>query len=354
MTTPYFQSVLSAFSQMNTNQLHLLLMDDGLYEDTTKDIFLGEIQLIFDAHKHSGDTELVYYHGQCGSTECTNCGMKGYRFVGNHSKNYFDLLFLIEGDKIKEIFCCSEFKTDQGCDELGQKATIYINRDDQVGFVKTPRYWHNLNLAMQALSEIKTTPLRLISLDEVEYWLDRYKDVYDAVGGYDFFMPTMKWTPFTELYSELKEIADFVSANRSEILSAAEGMELIHDEETLIAWLCKYDTFFRSIPIGVTLSWAFRKDEAEMLEHSPVLFADSDIIRLRKIIAYQDAQNDLMLRKYGIYTMEEQIEIINGPEYYKDDFLSSLQFHLTKREEAREMGVKLPLYVNSDHSGQEQ
>lgn len=127
----YSESILRYFTSMDIAKLRLHLKDEYSYQDTTKEIFLNDIESVFEAHKDSGDTELIAYEGACaGSNICDNCGMTGFRFVGNHSKNYMDLLFEIEGDDIKDICDCMNFKTDVDIEDLGMKADIDVNLYD--------------------------------------------------------------------------------------------------------------------------------------------------------------------------------------------------------------------------------
>lgn len=127
----YIQSILNFFTSMDINSLRYFLKDEYTYEDTTKEIFLDKIESIFEAHRDCGDTELLLYKGACASTTCENCGMSGYRFVGNHSKNYMDLLFEIDGNDIRDIFECVQFKTDVNIENLGMKADIDVDLDEQ-------------------------------------------------------------------------------------------------------------------------------------------------------------------------------------------------------------------------------
>jgi hypothetical protein len=132
-TTTFIQTILSAFAAMDIDGLRLFLKDKYTYQETTKKIFLNKIEEVFEAYKNSGDTELLVYKGACsGSKKCDNCGKKGYRFVGNHSKNYMDLLFEIESDNIKDIFDCMHFKTDVDIENLGMKADIDVNLGEQI------------------------------------------------------------------------------------------------------------------------------------------------------------------------------------------------------------------------------
>ncbi|MBN2894048.1 MAG: hypothetical protein JXL97_19415, partial [Bacteroidales bacterium] len=97
MTSPnYLKSILHSFTQMKIHQLRYLLKDEYTYQETTKEIFLNEVESIFEAYRNSGDTELLLYPGVCNSKTCGNCGKMGYRFVGNFSKNHMDLIFEVE------------------------------------------------------------------------------------------------------------------------------------------------------------------------------------------------------------------------------------------------------------------
>lgn len=131
----YYQTILSYFISMDIDNLRVHLKDEYTYQDTTKEILLNEIEKIFEAYKNSGDTALTLYEGVCtGSIACDNCGKKGYRFVGNNSKNYMDLLFEIDGDDIMDIFECVQFKTDVDIEKLGIKADIDVDQ-----------YYHDIN-----------------------------------------------------------------------------------------------------------------------------------------------------------------------------------------------------------------
>lgn len=77
----YIKSVLHLFTQMDIDQLRCFLKDEYTYSETTKEIFLNEVESVFEAHRNSGDTELLLYPGICNGKTCENCGKKGYRFV---------------------------------------------------------------------------------------------------------------------------------------------------------------------------------------------------------------------------------------------------------------------------------
>jgi hypothetical protein len=117
---------------MDIAKLRLQLKDDYTYDETTKEIFLNKIESVFEAQKNLGDTELIIYKGACAGKKCDNCGKKGYRFIGNHSRSYIDLLFEIEGNEIKDITACAKFKTVVRIADLGIKFDIDVDLDAQI------------------------------------------------------------------------------------------------------------------------------------------------------------------------------------------------------------------------------
>ena len=189
----YIQTILRSFTAMGIKDLRFYLKDEYTYEDTTKEIFLNEVEKIFEAHRYSGDTELTIYEGACVGKRCDNCGKKGYRFVGNHSKNYMDLLFEIEGDDIKDIYSCSYFKPYAEIEGLQTKTDIYINLDERVTFIKPPGYSSKVYAATSAYSEIITSPSKRIDFEELSNWLDNHAYTYSYVGRQDVFSSQMKW-----------------------------------------------------------------------------------------------------------------------------------------------------------------
>ena len=110
-SSSYIQSIFSFFKALDIVNLRLHLKDQYTYQETTKDIFLDKVESLFLELKNCGDTALSVYEGSCSDKRCNNCSKNGFRFVGNISGNYFDLIFVVEGDDITNIFNCEEFET---------------------------------------------------------------------------------------------------------------------------------------------------------------------------------------------------------------------------------------------------
>jgi hypothetical protein len=94
------QTILNAFSFMDISILRNQLKEEYSYEDTSKEIFLKEIDKIFRRHKKSEGIKLFIYEGKCTDITFPGYGKRGYRFIGNCSRNYFDLIFDTENDDI--------------------------------------------------------------------------------------------------------------------------------------------------------------------------------------------------------------------------------------------------------------
>jgi len=57
----------------------------------------------------AGDTFLNCNTGFCNAEIC-NYKCSGFSFIGNHSKNYFDLIIDIKAGTVHDIYECSKFK----------------------------------------------------------------------------------------------------------------------------------------------------------------------------------------------------------------------------------------------------
>jgi len=339
--TSYLQTILNYFTSMNIDKLRFYLKEEYSYQDTTKEIFLSEIEEVFKAHKNSGDTKLLIYKGGCGSKYCGNCGVKGYRFVGNHSKNYIDLLFEMEGDDVKDICNCEEFKPYVEIDRLGIKESIYIDLDDQVTFNKTPEYWAKVYSARAAYSEIITSPPKQLDFEELSYWVDKHAVSDAAIGNYNIFKPDMKWSPFSKLYGELKEMRCYISDHLSEFIKANDSTNQIETEEKLIDWILKYEAVYFYEEESLDLKYSFRKEGENYIlnEQKLILFTGDEFFQTLTFIEFYQKHYDELLNKYNTYTKEEQMEAINKPNSHLEGVdIFSLRFHLGMRkvlEEAR-------------------
>ena len=331
---------------MDIKYLRTHLKEEYTYQDAPKEIFLNEIQAIFNAHINSGDSELVVFEGSCTNTFCDNCGQKGYRFVGNHSRNYFDLIFEVDGDDILDLLDCSVFETKEKMEDLGIRAGISINEDDLVTFVKTPEYLNKLNQALNAFDELITTPIRVVSFKQCRYWVEKHRFLSEAIEGDNLFAPQMRWSNFACLYSEVRAWCDFIITNLALIRKALKDIGRAKDEEEFINWIIQYEELVDQMPYNLKFSiereGEFYKTDLpdQFLLKGPEF---SDVFTF--VDKFFEHQNNL-LEKYSTYTMEEASEIFIRYGAEDDLKFTSLKFHFERRAEAKALGYEIPFFLN--------
>jgi hypothetical protein len=256
----------------------------------------------------------------------------------------------MKGEDVADICNCSEFATSIPTVGLNESTSIDINYDEQATFDRSPTYLAALAAALNAYEEMITSPPRVISVEDMQYWLSKHQFTFDAVGGYDIFMPLMKWTDFAMLYNTLNEVNNTLDAHGSVFQEAVGRLDLLVGEDAMIDWLRDY------APLHCQLSFEMRwgmfnnamgsENKAEL----KIVFEDSIFDLAFKFISFYDKNNDALIDKYCIYTQEEYQNIFNLGNDVNQDFLFSLQFHLDKRAEMRSMGIELPLYLLNENS----
>jgi len=332
---------------MNIDELQFYLKDEYSYQDTTKEVFLNEIARIFNEHKKAGDTELLIYQGKCAGEGCDNCNKGGYRFVGNHSSDYLDLIFVMDTDDIKDIFDCSGLKTIESHKELQDKASIDILSDDLITFNKTSEYWANVNAATAAYKEVMTACPRILTYDEMCYWLDRHAITIKDIANSDFINSRMRWGTFTKLYEKLSDFREYMAVYETAFSRANDSFKQVAEEKDLITWMLEYETMFSKVPYYFRFG-ILKDGEGYKSEHiDSIIFMGARFIEAFRFIANYYKHHLAVLNKYGIYTDDEIPEVIGHKEYdFKANPVYSLKFHLEKRVEAAGLGIHLPFSLN--------
>jgi hypothetical protein len=346
----YIKTILNAFSSMDIADLRKHLKEEYSYEDTTKKIFLDEIDRFFRRRKNANDSKLIIYEGKCRDDTCFNCDKRGYRFVGNRSRNYIDLVFVTKKDDIINIFSCKDFKTTTKIEDIGIKANIDINSDERNSFNKTPEYWAKVNAATTAWNEIITSPPRLINFDDLTHWVDKHSVTDELIGTYDSFNPVMKWTPFSMIYSELKEIRDYLAQNIDEIITANLLINNINTEAELIEWLLKYEEIGQGAPFYLKHTFHKEEDHYWWNYKNPIHFKDITFSQALDFLEYYQKHYKTIFDKYTTYTDEEislSYNMCDSKEETKN--LYSLRFHLENRKNLEAMGVHVPLYIDRNY-----
>ena len=95
-------AVLHFLQHLDIEMIDSVLDPNRTYQDFKKHIFIQKLNYAFNEFVQSGDTCLLYYPGFCNSLSC-DYKCTGFRFVGNHSGNYFDLIIKIKNGEVVDI-----------------------------------------------------------------------------------------------------------------------------------------------------------------------------------------------------------------------------------------------------------
>lgn len=341
------EQIINVFAEMNIAALEILLDDAKTYQDATKEVFLEKLEELFLTHKKLGDDFLIANTGKCGAENslCDNCGKTGYRFVGNHSNNYFDFVFELAGQNIIDIYDCSRFETPETIENLESKANLDFDEDEKAYFVKTPAYLSKVSATREAFSEINTTPPQLLDFEQLGYWVDKYAILSERIGEFEIFEPIMKWTPFVRLYSDLKEIKNYLDLNFKPIQNANEEYKTLQTEQNYIDWIVNYYAIFDPAPSDLKYSLTLEKSvvSCKIDNETTLLFQGHEFLEAYHFLKNYNTKNEELLKKYCVYNDEEYWEKWNDFDF-KDD-LSNLNYHLQQRDALAKIGIEIPFNI---------
>lgn len=321
----YLESILKYFSEMRVDILNYLLKAEYSYQDTTKETFLEKLEQLFLKHKNDGDNKLIIYPGQCAGVECDNCGKRGYRFVGDHTGNFIDFIFITDGDDVTDIFDCVKFQPDLPIKPMGGMDTFHFDYDDKVTFTKTPEYWSKVMAAQDAYNEIITSPPRLLDFDDVCYWLDKHADLNFRIGDYHFLAPSMKWSPFSELYATFVEYSAFIKTYGFETGSLYNAIKSAKTEEEEISWVLKNEVIFDKAPANFKFSFTSTKRGYLLESQEAYILTGKQFRQALKFLNTYDRKLNALLEKYNSFTYEEFLEALRSKKKYLELSLQNSQ-----------------------------
>ena len=93
---------------MDIEMLYLILDDKITYQNFSRNEFLLKLERVITDFKTNGDTFLNAIEGRC--SQCSK-DKSGFLFVGNNSKMFMNLLFDLSSGEVKDLYECSNFKT---------------------------------------------------------------------------------------------------------------------------------------------------------------------------------------------------------------------------------------------------
>ncbi|MBX2913665.1 MAG: hypothetical protein KF856_00200 [Cyclobacteriaceae bacterium] len=335
--------LVNGMASMNMDVLNTHLKEEYSYQDTTKEIFLSELNKLFTNYKSEGDTGFTIYKGKCSGKGCAGCGKNGFRFMGNVTRNYFSLLFITDGvGTVTDIYECNEFITAVKVENLEGANWIYIHADDKVHFNKTPEYRIKLNAAMAAYHEImhETDPLDFYTIDN---WLQKHAATAKSIES-PAETSGMKWRCFTSLYRQLTTLQNYIKSYEPLLEKANAEYRLITDEKSLLDWLLEYEPIFNKAPYKFCDVTKQTESSYTSNDLKKIVFTGTRYSTTFNFIASYRKNHTEMLNKYGTYTEEELMEVVGHEQYdYETNLAFSLKFHLERRAEIAKSDIVIPL-----------
>lgn len=104
-----YEAVVYFMAHLDIEMVSSFLDDDKTYQDFPKYLFLSKLLKVFEYFEKAGDRVLSIHKGGCAG--CSR-GCRGFTFLGKRG-DYMDILFLTEGNEIKDIHECSGFVNDE-------------------------------------------------------------------------------------------------------------------------------------------------------------------------------------------------------------------------------------------------
>ncbi|MBL0309015.1 MAG: hypothetical protein IPP77_04855 [Bacteroidetes bacterium] len=104
-----YEAVVYFMSHLDIEMVSSFLDDEKTYQDFQKYLFISKLIKAFEQFEKAGDKVLSLHKGSCGG--CSK-GCSGFTFLGKEG-HYMDVLFLVEGEEIKDIYECAKFINDE-------------------------------------------------------------------------------------------------------------------------------------------------------------------------------------------------------------------------------------------------
>ena len=246
------ENIINSIKRMDVEMLNSFLDDSMTYQEASKDVFLEKIKDVFLRLKDLNDRNLKHYSGKCISKKCNNTGCNGYRFQGNVSKVYLDLIIKESDERIQDIFHCYDFLPDESEVESNYPITIAIGRDEEASFKPSEDYLITFQQAEDAYKELISDEISYLYKEDYYQWLQKHKSLKETIPD-DLFSPFKRLDKFVILYNNLhslKHFLDYIPTVHNAI-DDYKNMDS-QNEEQLFNWVIKYKTICDDLILSKT------------------------------------------------------------------------------------------------------
>ena len=184
--------VLESIKQMDMNRLQLVLDHRYTYFGATKEMFLNKLNKIFEVYQKKGDNILDMHKAFCPCKICNLPNRFGFTFLGNVSRGYMNLVFILKQERIidiytctnmyekNEIYVCYELEYEHGKPETHEYHSISVAADEKADFIPSSYYLYYISKCDQACAQLNVYRNQVIPVEVIIEWVQKHQNVLNV------------------------------------------------------------------------------------------------------------------------------------------------------------------------------
>lgn len=236
------ETIVKAISLMDSKSLEYILDRNIIYQDATKEVFLGKLDELFISLKKTDDF-LLTREGKCNSDKFSNKNKCGVIFLGNKTYNHFPLIFDEDSDNnVTDIYYCNDFKCDNSFEISKNSKSLHfkIFDDEKANFIPTIRYnYININ-SLNAIEELKKYENSNISLSNLIDWINKHTAFYKTL--FMFHLNFKNEELFYNTFTIGNRLIDFASKEDDCQKAVRLFQQISLDNDlNILKWLIEFD-----------------------------------------------------------------------------------------------------------------
>jgi hypothetical protein len=256
------EAFLFFLCNLRMDMLDIVLSDKRSYNGASKEVFIEKLSAVMADFEREGDKKLIPVAGKCTSKDCHDGGI-GYRFIGDKSRNYLDLIIQTDDDdEVLNITYCPNFALLSKSGEQQRFArNIKIEYDERFDFNPPVNFWIEVQICDKACEELSalhnqyTNPknnnkwIKYINIEILADWVDRYESQGRKIANSDKGHYKAK---FDAIYSHSSSLIEIHKLN-------GITTKAMHEFKTqgickkkyklLLRWLVTYEKLFERLEI---------------------------------------------------------------------------------------------------------
>lgn len=256
------EAFLFFLCDLKIDMVDMVLADNRSYNDASKEVFIEKLSAVIADLKRDGDSRLIPVAGKCTSKDCHDGGI-GYRFIGNRSRNYLDLIIRTDDDDlVLDIAYCPNFALLSWSKEKQRFArSITIEYDERFDFNPPVNFWIEVQICDRACEELSAlhdeyrvqkkgnTWIKYVNIEILADWVDRYEIQGRKIAA---FKEGYYKAKFDAIYSHSYSLIEIHKLQEKAAMA-------LHEFKTqgickkkynlLLRWLVSYETLFERLEI---------------------------------------------------------------------------------------------------------